>query len=175
MGLHSVTWFLFFITLRYVESYKTTVLKTEILPFCSNLKLHHIVVLKKENWIEKILDKWKNKKNNILDDGVMKNVYIIDYTPKVQPNFFGYLLMLLGQQSEGLTRVVYLKKTTKNTIVNDWYNEIQSIPNYSTYLNLIDDKKISEIIYDWDLQFNLYSNNCQHFSAYFINNIRRLE
>jgi hypothetical protein len=183
MVLHAITWLFFLISFSYINSYKTAILNTAVLPFYPNLKLHHIVVLKKETWIEKILDKLgKNKKQRLLDNNnnnnnnkVLKNVYIIDYTPKHQPNIFEYLLMLLGQKSEGLTRVIYLKKTTEDTIVNDWYNEIQRNPNYSTYLNLIGDKKISEIIYDWDKQFNLYSNNCQHFSYHFTNNIRRLE
>ena len=149
-------------------SYKTKIINTAILSFLPNLKQHHIILLKKDNKREKIIF---NKESKITD------VYIFDYTPKYQPDFLGYIKMFLGYKLPGTIRVVHLKKSNEKDIIDDWCNFINSNQNIdnaktSESIKTLGDKKIVKILNDWDKSFNLYSNNCQHFSKNFTKSLQ---
>jgi hypothetical protein len=145
-----VTIFLIISHFLFSDCYQIKILNTAVLPYFKNLNFHHIVLLKKG-------------KHSALETRDIKDVYIIDYTPKQQPDILGYIKLLMGHETPGIIRTVYIKKTNKENITNDWYNEVSKLK----YKKTINDRKISNILKNWDLSFNLYSHNCQHFSEYF--------
>jgi hypothetical protein len=115
-------------------------------PIFSNtlLKYHHIVLLQKTPF----------SKNQT----TYKNIYIIDFIPC--GNLFE---IIMGKKIKGDIRVIYI-------------NECNSSNIYETLLSKKKENKIYEIkhidtklynkIKTWDLSFNLYNRNCQHFSKY---------
>lgn len=157
--IYSLLGFLF---ATQTQSYQIKIVNTAIISFLPELKLHNVVLLQ------------KNKENiKAREESKIKDVYIIDYTPKQQPDFFGYVKMFLGYETPGIIRFIHLKETTKKTLVEDWFHLAQTSEGnyYKQNRKKLGDKKITEIIDAWPVSFNVYSHNCQHFSEYLIKNL----
>ena len=132
------------------------IIKTPILSFLPQLKLHHLIVLSND-----------------------ENVYTIDFTPlnNIQ-NKKGILDLIIGKNIKGFVRLMIIENTEINDtkkIVSIWediskiqskelsYQIYDSIQNYDMRIiirNLIYWKK------DKNQDMNLYFRNCIHFSNY---------
>jgi len=155
-----------FLFATQTQSYQVKIVNTAIISFLPELKLHNIVLLQ------------KNKPDiKTPEESILKDVYLIDYTPKQRPDFVGYVKMFLGHNIPGIIRFVHLKETTQQTLVYDWVNvtETHNCANYEKNRKKLGDKKISDLIDSWPASFNVYSHNCQHFSDYLIKNLERVE
>ena len=133
------------------------IMNTPILGFFPQLKLHHIVLLKKN-----------------------KNLYSIDFTPLNQGYAKTQLQLLLGKNVEGEIRL----RDLNNIDINDdkqialkWNNnsftgkESRELTN-KVYKS-IKDAELKVLLYKllyWEVKnnqtMNLYIHNCQHFSGY---------
>ena len=96
--------------------YYTKIIYTPItIPFLPHL--HPIILFKKSE-------------NNLVDiDNIdmMKNVYIIDYTPDEELDFKKdskkLIRIFLGRNTPGKIRLTYFENLNSNNIFEEWYNE----------------------------------------------------
>lgn len=151
----------------FSHSYHTKVFNSAVVSFLPDLKLHNIVTVKKETKLKKIQNKTKEINS-------FSNVYVFDYTPKQQPDAIGYIQMFLGHKLPGIVRVIYIEKTTKENLIEDWHKLVMQNPDYKKCLKKFGDKRVNNIIENWELPFNVYSHNCRHFSSYFSKEIEKL-
>jgi len=134
------------------------VMKTSILNFLPQLKLHHVVLISKID-----------KKND---------VYTIDFTPINQSHSKTLTSLLLGKNVPAELRIRRIKNTNINdekTILKLWDSNItekQSLDLNNSVYTSIKDKEIKEMIALFLLwakkkqYMNLYTCNCQHFGNY---------
>ena len=129
------------------SSLKIQILKTPIFRIIPNLKLHHVILLIKNN-----------------------NIYTLDFTP-ININI---LKLILNKNILGEIRLRHfnnisnysLKELEYNFHKKNNINIIESKQLSDITFDNIQDKEIKKIInkyYYIDLPFNIYSNNCQHF------------
>jgi hypothetical protein len=156
--------------LFYSHSYRTKVFNSAVFSFLPNFKLHATTTLKKEGR----LHKYKLLKESIDLSNELNDLYIIDYTPKQQPDAFGYIKMFLGYKLPGIVRVIYIEKTSEENLIEDWNKLVIENPDYDKNLKKIGDKRVNTIIEKWKTPFNVYSHNCRHFSKYFIKEVEKL-
>jgi hypothetical protein len=154
---------LFYTYNLFAVAYQTRVINTAILPVYPHLRFHHIILVKPDSSA-----KQREKNGKVLDIEKLNDLYIIDYTPKKQPDFLGYIKLLLGYETEGIVRIIHLKKTNENRLVDDWFNSVQQTCDYDANIKKLNDRKIKKLINNWNTSFNLYSNNCQHFSEFIV-------
>lgn len=157
----------------FSHSYDTKVFNSAVVSFLPELKLHNVVTVKKEAKIENLRILQQHKKKQI-ESSKLNNVYVFDYTPKQQPDAFGYIKMFLGYKLPGIVRVIYIEKTTKENLIEDWYKLVMENPDYKKCLTKFGDKRVNNIIEKWNTSFNVYSHNCRHFSFYFNKEIEKL-
>ena len=104
---------------------------------------------------------------------MMKNVYIIDYTPEedldLKKDLKKLIKILLGKNIPGKIRLVYFENLNSN-IFEEWYNETKK-SDTNKVIKKLNDIKINNIINNYDKTFNLYKNNCINFKNYFLENI----
>lgn len=155
------------------HSYRIKVFNSAIVSFLPELKLHNVVTVKKETKIDKF--KLLNQpKKNPNESKQLNNFYVFDYTPKQQPDAFGYIKMFLGYELPGIIRVIHIEESTEEKLIEDWHNIAKSNPDYKKHLKKFGDKRITNIIDKWEMQFNVYSHNCRHFSDYFSTEIEKI-
>jgi len=152
------------------HSYRIKVFNSAILSFLPELKLHNVVTVKKETKIEKIKLLNQSKKRS----SELNNFYVFDYTPKQQPDAVGYIKMFLGYELPGIVRVIHIEESTEEKLIEDWHNIVKSNPDYKKHLKKLGDNRINNIIYKWEMSFNVYSHNCRHFSNYFSTEIEKI-
>ena len=169
--LFFVIFFLFFIFINSFNIFKSQfninnikILKTPILNFIPQLKLHHILIIPEYN---------------------NKSIYTIDFSPINQTKTTTLLKLLFAKNVPAEIRIRHINLSkfnltynnyNDNTLINIWYNG-----NSQNYLEsqLISDqvfkkiknKKIKKFIANiktWNTSMNLYTHNCQHFSTYFL-------
>ena len=155
------------------HSYRTKVYNSAIISFLPELKLHNVVTVKKETKLNKfkIL---QGEKNHPVESSELNNFYVFDYTPKEQPDAFGYIKMFLGYKLPGIIRVIHIEKSSEDKLIEDWHNVVKTNPDYKNYLNKFSDKRVNNIIEKWEITFNVYSHNCRHFSTYFSKEIEKI-
>ena len=173
MKLFFVIFFLFFIFINSFNIFKSTnlyninhikILKTPILNFLPQLKLHHIVVIPEYN---------------------NKSIYTIDFSPINQTHTNTLLKLLFAQNIPAEIRIRHIDLSKYNLTYNN-YNErilinIWHNSNFQNYLEsqLISDQVFKKIknknikkfitnIKTWNTSMNLYTHNCQHFSQYIL-------
>jgi hypothetical protein len=134
------------------------VFNSAVVSFLPELKLHNVVAVKKGT-----------KKCNDF-----ANVYVFDYTPKQQPGAIGYIKMFLGYKLPGIVRVIHIKKSTEENLIEDWHKLVMENPDCKKCLTKFGDKRVNNIVEKWDTSFNVYSHNCRHFGAYFNKEIEKL-
>lgn len=134
------------------------VMKTSILHFLPQLKLHHLVLISK-----------MDKKND---------VYTIDFTPINQTHHRTLSGLLLGKNVPAELRLRRIKNTNicdDKKILQIWdsnMDEKKSRKLSKSVYNSIQDKEIKQVISGFLLweeskqYMNLYTRNCQHFGNY---------
>lgn len=158
-----------------LHSYHTKLFNSAVVSFLPNLKLHNVVMVKKETKLNKFKQHRKHLSNEKNKSNDFSNVYVFDYTPKQQPDAIGYIKMFLGYKLPGIVRVIYIEKSNEEKLIEDWYKLVMENPDYKKCLKKFGDKRVNNIIEKWDAQFNVYSHNCKHFSCYFSKEIGKLK
>ena len=123
-----------------------------------------------------------------------KNVFLVDFSPNIPiDNIPNLCKILSGQKVPGKLRVYYFETMNQTYFLENYEMFIESkknrivisneskLSNQSQYLLSCYQKKINingekakelKIIFDcfdnWDLDFQLYNHNCQHFGKYFV-------
>jgi len=117
---------------------------------------------------------FKKTDDNLFNTDIMKNVYIIDYIPEEDLDFKKYfkklIKILLGSNIPGKIRLIYFENLNSNNIFKELYNETKK-SDTNKVIKKLNDKKINNIINNYDKTFNLYKNNCRNFKNYFLENI----
>jgi len=155
------------------HSYRTKVFNSAIVSFLPELKLHNVVTIKKETKLKNFRIMQQHKKKQI-ESRELNNFYVFDYTPKYQPDAFGYVKMFLGYELPGIVRVIHIEKSSEEKLIEDWHNIAKTNPDYKNHLKKFGDKRVNNIIEKWETSFNVYSHNCRHFSSYFAKEIERI-
>jgi len=136
------------------------VMKTAILNFLPQLKLHHLVLISK------------------MKEG--GDVYSIDFTPINQSHPRTLMHLLLGQNVPAEIRIRRYKNTNMyddKTILQMWDSNItekQSRELSKLVCDSIEDKEVENtialyLLWEKNKQYmNLYTRNCQHFGDYAI-------
>jgi hypothetical protein len=121
-------------------------------PIISNelLKYHHIILLQKTPFM-----------NN---QTIYKDIYVIDFIPC--GNLFE---VISGKKIKGNIRIFYIDDCTSSNIYNTILTKKKQ-NNSLKFLNEIKniDIKLYNKIKNWNLSFNIYNRNCQHFSNYIL-------
>jgi hypothetical protein len=139
-----------------------------------DLKLHNVVTVKKEKEKEKAACKLKYKTSNFDSSINLNDFYVFDYTPKQQPDAFGYIKMFLGYELPGIIRVIHIEKSSEEKLIDDWHKLAMTNPDYKKHLKKFGDKRVNNIIEKWEKSFNVYSHNCRHFSSYFSKELEKI-
>ena len=157
--------------------YQTKIINTPIFYSLPKMKFHHIILTTKNKELDK-----------------MKDVYIFDYSQRAKLNPFTVLKLVIGCSVPSEIRVIHFPEVNETTLINDWYKKA-SLPNdlNKVLIKLHNENKpptcpfmslfkssdyknndnIDKIIKKFNKPFNLYTNNCQSFSKYFVSNINK--
>lgn len=133
----------------------TKIINTPVYGNNQILKLHDIILV---------------KKNKLINENNLEDVFIIDFSPDEDiTNKIVIKKLLLGKKINGKIRVLYFDKISKKDISKELNNDAKLCN-----INLLKlyDKNIYDIIDNWNTSFNLYNNNCKHFSKYFVKSIK---
>jgi hypothetical protein len=138
----------------YNECFNIKILKTSILNFAPQLKLHHLVLLENKS-----------------------DLYSIDFSPINQTSQKILLKLLFAQNVPAeirLRKIENISFSEEKEIIDNWSSMIKN--NYEESEELsdfvysgIDDESIKSFIDKinyWDKKMNLYNHNCQHFSKF---------
>jgi hypothetical protein len=147
------------------------ILKTPILNFAPQIKLHHILIIPESN---------------------NKSIYTIDFSPINQTYSLTLLKLLFAYNVPAEIRIrhidlskynlsyyyIYNNLNNDNKLIDIWYNN--TLENYidsqiisDNTFKKIKNKKIKNFINKvktWNTSMNLYTHNCQHFSQYILVN-----
>jgi hypothetical protein len=172
MFLKSVASVAFLFYFYGARALQTTILKGPIISLLPQIKAHHIVAF--------ALDKPKSFLYR-------PRVYVLDYSPINQPYIFTLINLLIGFRVPAEIRLREIPNVTINEtekIFDEWekmtdssqisYEE--SLQITKTVSRKIKNKHLKAFInkaYEWDLPMNLYTHNCQHFSAHLSDNTRK--
>jgi len=123
---------------------KPNVLYTPVFPLFPNFKQHHVIVV----------------------TGSRNIAYAFDFTPVNQGSLKTQLDLVLGKNVPGKIRVLRIPDAAGDLdITNSWKalsGELESVTD-------IDDRQITRLIKrtkSWNTEMNMYTHNCQHFSAF---------
>jgi len=141
--------------------YKVTVLKSAILNFAPELKLHHIVAITDQ----------------------MFRTYTIDFSPINQSHTTTLLNLALGYNVPAETRVRQISYSeNESELLENWIvqNDKIKLANDSErksmqVLSSIKDRELKQKLIhlrSWKNSMNLYTGNCQHFSGYAVKNLK---
>ena len=125
-----------------LASYRIHVLETPILDFLPNLKLHHVVILEKDN-----------------------RVYAVDFTPTGKRDLKTVVRLLLGFSEPAEIRFLPIANvdfTDKKAIIKKWENLRDA-----KQMTKKNKKEFEDLFKDWkNDSMNMYCHNCQHFSHF---------
>jgi len=131
---------------------RTRILKTAVVDFAPEIKQHHIVILEQHNRI----------------------LYAVDFTPLFQSNSRTLAKLLCGQNVPAEVRVKFI-------VGVDFYDDDGVIAQWIDKPCISNSLSVLPCLDNWNAStMNLYTHNCQHFSAfmlcccydYYNNNIR---
>ena len=158
------------------NTYQTKIVNTPIFYYLPKISLFHHIILTTKN---KDIDR-------------MKDVYIFDYSQQAKLNPFTILKLVIGCSVPSEIRIIHFPEINDTTLIDDWYkktslpndfrktliklnneNKLMTCPFLSFFKssNYKNDDNIDKIIKTSSKPFNLYTNNCQTFSKYFVSNI----
>jgi hypothetical protein len=136
------------------ECFNIKILKTSILNFAPQLKLHHVVLLENNH-----------------------DLYSIDFSPINQTTKKTLLKLLFAQNVPAEIRLRKIENISfydEENIIDNWssmiknnYEESEQLSN-EVYKNIYN-QSIKNFIYEiklWNKDMNLYNHNCQHFSKF---------
>jgi len=124
------------------------------------------------NQISKLHDIVLFKKNKLINDSILEDIFVIDFSPNEDiTNRDVIKKLLFGQNITSKIRLLYFDKIKKEDISKE-LNNITKLCN----INLLKsyDKNIYNIINSWNTSFNLYNHNCKTFSKYFVLSINKI-
>jgi len=117
------------------------ILYTPVFHFAPSIKQHHVVIV----------------------PGSHNAVYAFDFTPINQGGLKTQLGLIMGFSVPGEIRILRIPDVTGDVdIIKKW-------EHINGETQKIDDRKIRKIInklHTWDKKMNMYTHNCQHFSAF---------
>jgi hypothetical protein len=132
----------------------TKIINTPIYENNQILKLHNVVLF---------------KKNGLIDENNLENIFCIDFSPSEDiTNKTTIKKMFLGKNINGKIRLLFFNKIKKNDIPKELDNN-KNLCNINIMKSY--DMNIYNIINNWNKFFNLYNHNCRHFSNYFVSSI----
>ena len=144
--------------------YQTKIVNIPVTP----LKIqHHIVLVTKNKDIDK-----------------MKDVYIFDYSPQAKLNPFTILILVIGCNVPSEISILHFHEINEITLIDE-LNKKRKLPNnfcnifnkFNNENNQRDSNTMDNmnkfINTFYNKPYNLYTNNCQHFSKYFVSNINK--
>jgi len=156
------------------NTFQTKIVNTPIFYNIPKMKLHHIVLVTKNKDINK-----------------MKDIYIFDFSQRAKLNPFTILKIIVGCSVPSEIRIIHFPEINEITLIDDWYKKT-NLPNdfrkvliklnnennmsiRSLFKSYRSNDNIDKIITEYNNKpFNLYTNNCQCFSRYFISNINKI-
>ena len=128
-----------------LASYRINILETPILDFLPNLKLHHVVVLEKDN-----------------------RIYAVDFTPTGKRDFKTVARLLLGFSEPAEIRFLPITKvdfSDKKALIKKWENMRDE--KKTTWKSDKNKKEVVNLLKEWkNDSMNMYCHNCQHFSHF---------
>jgi hypothetical protein len=141
--------------------YKVAVLKSAIVNFAPDLRLHHIVTITDKNL----------------------KTYAIDFSPINQSLPKTLLKLALGHNVPAETRVRQIPYSENECeLLENWIVQNDKINSHSDserksiqVLSSINDQELKQkLLYltSWKKSMNLYTGNCQHFSKYAVKNLK---
>jgi len=141
--------------------YKVAVLKSAIVSFAPDLKLHHIVTITDKNL----------------------KTYAIDFSPINQSLPKTLLKLALGHNVPAETRVRQIPYSENECeLLENWIVQNDKINSHSDserksvqVLSAIKDQELKQKLLhlrSWKSTMNLYTGNCQHFSKYAVKNLK---
>ena len=162
------------------NTFQTKIVNTPIFYNIPKMKLHHIVLVTKNKDINKL-----------------KDVYIFDYSQRAKLNPFTILKLIVGYSVPSEIRIIHFPEINEITLIDDWYKQTRLPNDFRKVLiklnnennvyrrcsywgivsrgHLYSNNNIYKIITEYNNKpFNLYTNNCQCFSRYFISNINKM-
>jgi hypothetical protein len=99
----------------------------------------------------------------------LENIFVIDFSPSDDiTNKNTIQKMLFGKNINGKIRLLYFNKINKKDIPKELDNS-RNICNINIMKSY--DINIYNIVKNYSNFFNLYNNNCRHFSDYFVSSI----
>jgi hypothetical protein len=141
------------------------VLHSAILGFLPDLKLHHLVVLSP-------ISNNKNRNNKKSVD-----TYVIDFSPldAGSPSTLLKLALSMNVPAETRLRVIRNDSTmTDEEFIGAWHatnpvDPLESRELSNKVYRSIRDRRLKQVLdkaFTWNNEMNLYTHNCQHFSAF---------
>jgi hypothetical protein len=138
----------FLLTACFIGSVATVigmprVLYTPVFPFLPNIKQHHIIIV----------------------PGSHNSAYAFDFTPVNQNSIMTQLDLLFGKNVPGEIRILHIPDATGDLDTVESWETIKGKPRSRK----ISDGKIIKLIKrteSWNTNMNMYTHNCQHFSAF---------
>ena len=144
---------LFLVVNTFSAKLFTKVIQTPIFESDSLCAQHHIVLLKETPFIESQSD--------------YSNIYAVDFSPTDDiTDTNNAWKIFLGKPVKGQIKMVYFDNIDHMTLVSDPSKRANLCP-----LDSIEkiDRNMYCKIKKWDLMFQLYNHNCQHFGRYLCN------
>ena len=138
------------LTTTFARKFFTRIINTPV--YDSNLLCthHHVILLKKDPFT------YKQKE--------YKYIYAVDFSPSediTDPKvLFG---MLIGKKIQAKVRIAYVNKLDVSSLIQNPLNT-QRLSSLESIKYV--DPDLYNTINNWELSFQLYKRNCQHFSRY---------
>ena len=147
--------------------YQTKIVNVPIIPSFLKIQFNHHIVLVTKN---KDIDK-------------MKDVYIFDYSQQSKLTPFTIFKTIICCNVPSEIRILHFPEINEITLIDELYKK-RKLPNDFRKVfnkfnnennhNCPSDDNVDKIINNfYNKPYNLYTNNCQHFSKYFISNINK--
>jgi len=127
----------------FTASIGPLILYTPVFPFFPDLKQHHVIIV----------------------PGSHNSAYAFDFTPVDQSSIKTKLDLLFGKSVPGEIRILRIPDVTGDLDIAGVWETINGEPRTSK----ISDGKILRLIQrtrSWNTEMNMYTHNCQHFSAF---------
>lgn len=121
-----------------MDSLRTRIVKTAVVNFAPSIKQHHVVVIEQYNRI----------------------LYTLDFSPLEQSNPRTLADLVTGQDVPSEVRVKFISGV-------DFHDDDGIIEQWLSRSSVSHDSSLFPILRTWqNSTMNLYTHNCQHFSAF---------
>ena len=136
----------------------TKIIQTPIYQSTNICNFHHIILLNKMPFI-----------NNKI---IYNNLYAIDFSPNDDiTNYHIIKKLILGNNIKGKVRIFYIDKIDLSTDIKIFFDKQYKLCPIDEIKDV--DNDMYNKIKQWNLLFNCYKQNCQHFSYYICNDIKK--